>query len=165
MAGHNTITIDSLPVELIDLICEHLAPADIPSFRNTSRKLHDKVLPLNEHCNRMVRLHYSMGAIFFLTTLRNGWLVPSHSAFTAQDHNPLGLNENTKLTKIHRGSPHYLQFLDMFSPYIPMIERKSFSAIKDMLEDLLVEDLTRSLVITVDEEMCSGRVPTYEPTK
>jgi hypothetical protein len=36
---------------------------------------------------------------------------------------------------------------------------------KDLLEDLLVEDLTRSLVMMVDEEMCSGRVQIYEPTK
>lgn len=154
MTGHNTITIASLPVELIGVICEHLATADVPNFRNTSRKLHEKVLPLNEHCNRMVRLRYLMEATFFLTTLRNGWLAPLHNAFVAQDNNPLGLNKNTKLTKIHRGSPHYLQFLDMFSPYIPLIQWKSFSASKDLLEDLLVEDLTMSLVIMVDEEMC-----------
>jgi len=98
---YNTITIDSLPIELIGVICEHLAPADIPNFRNTSRKLHEKVLQLNENCNRMVGLRYPMEATFFLTTLRNGWLVPSHNAFTVHDNNSLGLNTNTKLTKIH----------------------------------------------------------------
>ena len=113
MAEQSSTAISTLPVGLVSVVCEYLHPRAISNRRHTSRNFYSKVMPLQEHFNRLINLHYSKDAALLNTAMKGGWLVPTHKIFDIM--RKYAQTNHKPTVVICKGSPEYLLSLERFS--------------------------------------------------